>query len=62
MKLNATIQKNICKKYQNVEFIDGKKLLKKFAYEETVDGVHLTDLGFYEVAKFFSKKLKKKND
>ena len=23
-----------------------EKTIKKFAYEETVDGVHLTDLGF----------------
>lgn len=62
IKNHANIQRNICSQYQNVEFVDGKKLLKKFAYEETVDGTHLTDLGFYAVANFFSKKLKKKND
>ncbi|HKM30492.1 MAG TPA: SGNH/GDSL hydrolase family protein [Bacilli bacterium] len=62
MLANANIQKNICALYDNVEFVDGKKLLKNFSYEETVDGIHLTDLGFYTIAKTFSKKFKKKND
>lgn len=61
IRKNASLQKKICNKYENVRFIDGRKLLKKFEYEETVDGTHLTDLGFYTVAKHFSKILKKKN-
>lgn len=42
-------QKNICEKYK-FEFVDGYEVLKKFNYDETVDGVHLTDLGFYHIA------------
>lgn len=34
-----------------VTFIDGNKLLESLDYEGTVDGVHLTDLGFYVLAK-----------
>ncbi len=44
------------KKYQNeVILIDGKKALKKYEYEETVDGIHLNDLGFYGLAKYILK-------
>lgn len=38
-------------KLKNVTFIDGRDLLSELDYEETVDGVHLTDLGFYILAK-----------
>ncbi len=41
------IQKN----QSRVLFLDGEKMLEEFGFEETVDGVHLTDLGFYAVAK-----------
>ncbi len=51
-------QKQLCKK-NNWTFIDGKKILNKLGYEETVDGVHLTDLGFYTLAKSLTKTIKK---
>ena len=40
------------KSFPNVTFIDGRKILKELNYDETVDGTHLTDLGFYFVARF----------
>jgi len=43
-------QKQISEKY-NIKFIDGQKLLKRLNYDESVDGIHLTDLGFYFLAK-----------
>lgn len=46
MMKNKELQRNI----ENVIFIDGEELLKNLNYEETVDGVHLTDLGFYHLA------------
>ncbi len=42
---------DIEKNQKRVLFIDGEELLKEYGFEETVDGVHLTDLGFYAVAK-----------
>lgn len=53
------IQKEISSCYNNVVFIDGKKPLKFLNYEETVDGYHLTDLGFYVIAKFFANLIRK---
>ena len=47
MEKNKELQNNI----KNVIFIDGEELLKDLSYEETVDGAHLTDLGFFELAK-----------
>lgn len=32
-----------------INFIDGFEILKDLDYEETVDGIHLTDLGFYNL-------------
>ena len=42
------LQKNY---FKDVKFIDGSALIHNLGYEGTVDGVHLNDLGFYEVAK-----------
>lgn len=52
------IQKELSRKY-NINFIDGEKLIKNLDCDGTVDGVHLTDLGFYEVAKRLSKIIQK---
>ena len=35
-----------------------EKLTKELAYEGNVDGVHLTDLGFYQLAKKLAKIIK----
>lgn len=35
---------------KNCIVLDGEKLLQDLGYEGTVDGVHLTDLGFYHLA------------
>ena len=43
----CTFQRNI----EHVTFIDGRSLLAEVDYDEMVDGVHLTDLGFYFVSK-----------
>ncbi len=60
MKKHKILHKVICNKFKdNVTYIDGEKILKSFNYEETVDNVHLTDLGFYFVAKYFEKIIKK---
>lgn len=48
------VQKDLCKKY-NINFIDGNKITKKMDCDGTVDGAHLTDLGFYVVAQEFKK-------
>ena len=48
------VQKEVASKY-NIHFIDGVTLIKGIECEGSVDGVHLTDLGFYEVAKKLSK-------
>ena len=45
-----------------VKFIDGEKLTKSLGYEGTVDGVHMTDLGFYDLARKLAKIIGKKND
>ncbi|HBP25861.1 MAG TPA: hypothetical protein DD618_02795 [Acholeplasmatales bacterium] len=39
-------------------FLDGMKMLRPLHFEETVDGVHLTDLGFYFVGKALIKAIK----
>lgn len=39
--------------------VDGRRALKNYQYEETVDGVHLNDLGFYGLAKYLQKIIKK---
>ncbi len=63
--LNEKIRKlqkrffDIQKKMKNIIVINGKNLLKELNYEGTVDGVHLTDLGFYIVAKKLIKIIKK---
>ena len=41
-----------------VRYLDGEALTKELAYEGTVDGVHLTDLGFYQLAKKLAKIIK----
>jgi|SRR5690554_301290 len=50
--LKEAIDKNykFQKQFKNVLFLDGRKLLEKLNYEETVDGVHLTDLGCFHLA------------
>lgn len=55
-------QKEICNKYKdNITFIDGEEILRHLDFEETVDLIHLTDLGFYhlgkEIVKLISKKI-----
>ncbi len=60
LKKHKAIHKAICKQFDdNVIYVDGDKILKQFHYEETVDNVHLTDLGFYFVAKYCEKLIKK---
>ncbi|HOR95940.1 MAG TPA: SGNH/GDSL hydrolase family protein [Bacilli bacterium] len=51
------LQKKTAEKY-GITFIDGTKLIKKMDCEGSVDGTHLTDLGFYEVAKQLAKIIK----
>ena len=51
-------QIKLSKKY-NINFLDGEKLIKDLDCDGTVDGVHLTDLGFYNLAKKLSKIVKK---
>jgi lysophospholipase L1-like esterase len=51
------VQKEIANKY-GITFIDGKKITKKMECDGSVDGSHLTDLGFYEVAKQLAKIIK----
>ncbi len=43
---NKQLQANL----KNITFLDGEKLLEELDYDDTVDGVHLTDLGFYHLA------------
>lgn len=38
------------KQMEGVTFIDGNAILQDLGYDETVDGTHLTDLGFYMLA------------
>lgn len=62
LKRHKALHKAICKKFgDNVIYVDGEKILKPYHYEETVDNVHLTDLGFYFVAKYCEKLIKKIN-
>lgn len=51
--IKGMIQRNkaLQKQMPHVIFIDGEKVLQKYGYDETVDGTHLTDLGFWELAK-----------
>lgn len=44
--------------FSNARYLDGEELTKSLCYEGTVDGVHLTDLGFYELAKKLAKIIK----
>ena len=60
LKKHKKLHKDICKRFnENVIYVDGEKIFKGYGYEETVDSAHLTDLGFYVVAKYFEKLLKK---
>lgn len=54
---NRKFQKNLCLKYPQMKFIDGEKVMESLNYDETVDGVHLTDLGFYMIAKELIKEI-----
>ena len=51
---NAEFQRSMDK----VTFIDGYELLKELDYDGTVDGIHLTDLGFYLLAQKLKEILK----
>ena len=51
------IQKEVALKF-GIHYIDGIRLIKDIDCEGSVDGVHLTDLGFYDVAKKLSKIIK----
>ena len=54
-------QEEVCNKYpKNITFIDGEEILKDLDYEETVDLIHLTDLGCYHLAKRLAKQISKK--
>ena len=50
-------QKQLCLDL-NVRFLDGFEILKKLNYEETVDGIHLTDLGFYNLYLYLNRYLR----
>jgi len=50
-------QKQLCHQ-KGWEFVDGEVLLRKLNFEESVDGVHLTDLGFYFLAVALKKRIK----
>ena len=52
------LQRKMCNKY-DITFIDGEKIIKNLNCDGTVDGVHLTDLGFYELACKLEKIIKK---
>lgn len=54
-------QKKICENNPLIELIDGKKIFKETSFDEAVDGVHLTDLGFYVLSKVMVSKIKKNN-
>ncbi len=45
------IQKQIARKY-NIHFISGIDILQEYSFDESVDGIHLTDLGFYKIANY----------
>ncbi len=51
-------QKQLCLDL-NINFLDGFEILKELNYEETVDGIHLTDLGFYNLYLYLDKYLRK---
>ncbi len=51
-------QKAMCEKY-NITFVDGTELIKEINKDGSVDGAHLSDLGFYFVAKGFAKIIRK---
>lgn len=58
---HKVFQKEICNKYKNnMVFIDGEEILSELGYDETVDLIHLTDLGFYHLAKALEKIISKK--
>lgn len=61
IKESTKIIKKVIKEInnENVYFLDGFKILKELDYEETVDGIHLTDLGFYFLAMKLRDKIKK---
>lgn len=56
-KIKETQERNISfygeklAQYPQITYLDMHKKLTAFEYEETVDAVHLTDLGFLEIAK-----------
>lgn len=52
--------KELQKSFKDVIFLDGEALTKELDYEGTVDGVHMTDLGFYHLAKKLAKILRDK--
>ncbi len=54
--------RSLQKSFPEVKFIDGDKLTKSLGYEGTVDGVHMTDLGFYDLAHKLAKIIGKKDD
>lgn len=62
-KDNTEIIKKTIKKLnkENIHYLDGYRILKKMCFEETVDGVHLTDLGFYFLAFKLREVIKKIN-
>ena len=50
-------QKQLCNKFK-IKFIDGTSIIKSVKADGSVDGVHLTDLGFYVLAQNLAKKIK----
>lgn len=49
-KQNQQAFYDLQKSFTGLRFIDGSKIIENLFYEGSVDGVHLTDLGFYELA------------
>ena len=47
------------KKYNNIYYLNGSKVFGKDYHERTVDGIHPTDLGSMEMAKYYYKEIKK---
>lgn len=54
----ATYEHAIADGDKNVRFIDGREMLGEAGFEGTVDALHPTDLGFYNMAKRIAEELK----
>lgn len=59
MRQALIIQKEIAEKFKII-FISGLDILEEFSFDESVDGIHLTDLGFYKIANYLKPYIKDK--